>query len=1376
MDTARLGDRGARVGLRVFVSHASDDRDAAGRIHEWLAGLGYTVFLADEPVGGTPGGADWVSWLHRELRRADAVVALLSAAYTESNWCAAEIAVAASRGCLVVPVRLEAGALHPLLPSTVQYVDFPREADGPAAIRLAATLARLDAVGGWGWEDDLSPYPGLAAFDSSRVSVFCGRSVEIKEVSERLRAVPLTPGLIVVGPSGCGKSSLVRAGVAPALAREQGWLVAPVVGPEGGVSALRALARSLATLTDVQPSELLARLTGPDGLLDLTDDLLDEHGCRRLLLVLDQLEELLLRTPHDDRVMLGAAIRAAVAGGRVQVLGTARAEYLATVMSGPEFASVDLGTYVLRPLTSEALRTVIEEPAERAGLRVSRDLTDRLVADTGSGEALPLLAFTLARLARDTSRGDELSTTSYERMGGVRGALSDQAETAIARATGITGRSRDEIVAILVDRLVHLDPEDRPTRRRADRSVLAPESAQVLDHFVDARLVSTSVDRSDTPATWYGVTHEALFTAWPPLDAAIRERAQALRAQQNADRAAQIWRRNDRQAADLWDGNRLAAALRDLGVRTGRRRMETQLELAVDTREFLSASVRRERFRRGRIAGVLSLLLVVAVVVAGYAVTQQLAAQRQQQIVESQRLAAVSRELFTRADSALAYDPVTALKLGVAARQISPDIESAVSLSVLMRRTALIGSIPAAGPNGSLGVAYRPDGRMLAETSYDPKVGLRLWDVSRPGRPTLLATLAIAAQTRPAVSHDGTFIALGFDHGVDERRVALIDVRDPRHPRTTSIVPIPPDNVIEGVAVSPDDRYLAAYAGKAVTLWDIAQPTAPVRVATLPSDAKVESIYTATGAVQFSHSGRLLAVGGDGTGVRLWDLADPRHPRGLGGFPGPSSEFNASDRVFAVEFSADDRRLAVGKADSTVDIWDVQRPGRPRLLTTLRGHSNTVASIVFVPHSDLMATGSLDQTVRLWELPAGRPVGVLRGSTSAVFQVAVNPAGTTLATSGSDTLFWDPRDPTPVGAMFRPTESQAAGSTGLFTVAALRDGVYAAGGSGRRIFYWTAEGLRSTRLRAIQEDPNENYFLVADFAVDRSGRRLAAIGSGGVVLWDASTPAAPVPGAFLPLVDTARLTGGDDVELSARGDLLAAAAADGHVLVWRVTDTSHATRIAVLPGSATHERLGTSAVAFSPDGRTLATLGEDKSFRLWRLSDPARPTLIRTTKTGDGNVSRLAFSPDGRLLAMTHDGQVILWSGTSWSQRIGTITNPAGPISEIAFSPDSRTLAAVGNGPTTKLYDVTNPADVPEIVALSGPTDGVTDVAFGLDGSTVVVTGRDTTSWVWNVRRQLHQYGEQVVPAACAAAAGGFSEQEWKETIRDLEYRPTCPR
>jgi hypothetical protein len=88
--------------------------------------------------------------------------------------------------------------------------------------------------------------------------------------------------------------------------------------------------------------------------------------------------------------------------GPVQVVATLRPEIQDQLLSDAELEGVATRLYPLRPLRRETLRVVIEGPCRLAGIGVDEQLLARLVVDTDSGDALPLLAFTLEQLAEDS--------------------------------------------------------------------------------------------------------------------------------------------------------------------------------------------------------------------------------------------------------------------------------------------------------------------------------------------------------------------------------------------------------------------------------------------------------------------------------------------------------------------------------------------------------------------------------------------------------------------------------------------------------------------------------------------------------------------------------------------------------------------------------------------------------------------------------------------------------------------------------------------------------------------------------------------------------------------------------------------------------------
>jgi WD domain, G-beta repeat len=130
------------------------------------------------------------------------------------------------------------------------------------------------------------------------------------------------------------------------------------------------------------------------------------------------------------------------------------------------------------------------------------------------------------------------------------------------------------------------------------------------------------------------------------------------------------------------------------------------------------------------------------------------------------------------------------------------------------------------------------------------------------------------------------------------------------------------------VAFSPGTHTLASGDNDGtVRLWDLADPAHP-----RPLGQPLTGTGNAVDSVAFSPDGHTLASGDFGGSVRLWDLADPAHPRplgqpqtGPGNAPGPV--------VDSVAFSADRHMLARSDDDGTIRLWDIADPAHPRSLS-----------------------------------------------------------------------------------------------------------------------------------------------------------------------------------------------------------------------------------------------------------------------------------------------------------------------------------------------------------------------------------------------------------------------------------------------------------
>jgi hypothetical protein len=68
---------------RVFISHASEDREPTDEVHRWLVAEGHEVFLDRDLRSGMVVGEEW----EQRLRWADAVVCVVTSAFLASKWC-----------------------------------------------------------------------------------------------------------------------------------------------------------------------------------------------------------------------------------------------------------------------------------------------------------------------------------------------------------------------------------------------------------------------------------------------------------------------------------------------------------------------------------------------------------------------------------------------------------------------------------------------------------------------------------------------------------------------------------------------------------------------------------------------------------------------------------------------------------------------------------------------------------------------------------------------------------------------------------------------------------------------------------------------------------------------------------------------------------------------------------------------------------------------------------------------------------------------------------------------------------------------------------------------------------------------------------------
>jgi serine/threonine protein kinase len=494
---------------------------------------------------------------------------------------------------------------------------------------------------------DQSPYAGLSSFQESDAARFFGRAREISALLHRVQDKAL---MAVVGPSGAGKSSFVRAGLVPALKRSGEVWEALVIRP--GREPLAALAHIVAPLISSSTSlvddlkaqdELIARMRAEPGYVGTVLRNRARRGQRKILLFVDQFEELYTQVPDAEERRAFTTCLSGIADDAtspIRVVLSLRSDFLDRVPEDERFmAELGHGLFFLTTPGSEGMREALVQPAEMAGYRFETpEMVDGMLQHLEATQgALPLLQFAASQLweQRDAAR-KLLTEQSYTAMGGIAGALASHADRVLAE---VPPHARGLARALFL-RLV------TPERTRALVSLeelreLSKDRAEVqrlTDLLVQARLLV--VQTGGSSGATVEIVHESLIHSWPALRRWLDEGQEDTAFLEQLRAAARQWQANGRDSDLLWRGELVEEAQRFQRRYRG--------ELPQVQQEFLAAlfalAERSTRLRRSLVVGAIALLLAL---VAASAVALVLIRNSKQEALK-QAAAAMSAELEQR--------------------------------------------------------------------------------------------------------------------------------------------------------------------------------------------------------------------------------------------------------------------------------------------------------------------------------------------------------------------------------------------------------------------------------------------------------------------------------------------------------------------------------------------------------------------------------------------------------------------------------------------------------------------------------------------------------------------------------------------------------
>ncbi|KAK0731983.1 HET-R [Lasiosphaeris hirsuta] len=406
------------------------------------------------------------------------------------------------------------------------------------------------------------------------------------------------------------------------------------------------------------------------------------------------------------------------------------------------------------------------------------------------------------------------------------------------------------------------------------------------------------------------------------------------------------------------------------------------------------------------------------------------------------------------------------------------------------------------------------------------------------------------------------------------------------------------------------------------------------------------------------------------------------------------------DSVLSVTFSPDGQRLASGSGDNTIKIWDT---ASGQCLQTLEGHHDWVWSVTFSPDGQRLASGSVDNTIKIWDTASGQCLQTLKGHRDWVRSVTFSPDGQRLASGSVDNTIkiWD----TASGQCLQTLEGHRYS---VLSVTFSPDGQRLASGSGdNTIKIWD-----TTSGQCLQTlEGHRDWVWSITFSPD--GQRLASGSVDNTIkIWDTAS------GQCLQTLEGHRDSVWS-VTFSPDGQRLASGSVDNTIKIW---DTASGQCLQTLEG----HRNSVRSVTFSLDGQRLASGSVDNTIKIW---DTASGQCLQTLEGHRYSVQSVTFSPDGQRLASgSGDNTIKIWD-TASGQCLQTLEGHRDWVRSVTFSPDGQRLASGSDDNTIKIWDT---ASGQCLQTLEGHRYWVRSVTYSPDGQRLASGSVDNTIKIWD--------------------------------------------
>lgn len=484
------------------------------------------------------------------------------------------------------------------------------------------------------------------------------------------------------------------------------------------------------------------------------------------------------------------------------------------------------------------------------------------------------------------------------------------------------------------------------------------------------------------------------------------------------------------------------------------------------------------------------------------------------------------------------------------------------------------------------------------------------------------------------------------------------------------------------IAFSPDGGHLAATSAKAVHVYSG------------PDGKRMAEISDSMPPFAFSPRGNLVAVDSS-NGIVLWDLEAAKALRMLHNSKGIFNALQVRDLKILV-FSPDGRSIVAGRntlrdgSIFVIEMWDCATGEKMATMPTQRNvteHSGMISDLTFSPGGQLLASGSRDHSIRLWDVSTFQCVERLHGNSSEVWALAFTADGQGILSGAKDgTVRLWPTNPAPRERFYPGNWMPIKFSQDGRMLAAIDD-------QSSFVLLNLRTGEPEDRLELGKLPFSQWAGAVSDdFRV-----LVHSLPTGGLRVWDLQSRKSVDLASHEILRSWAAI--------SPDGSALLAGENRDTVLWWNL----HAPSEAPL-------RIQGKGALFSRNGTAVVTL-HDRSIKLWNPTTRSlRAEFPAAADFGFG--TPLALSDDGGILAAGSnpitetENAIRLWDIRS-GKLLGVCKGHTQGVRWLALAPDGETLASVSDDSTLRFWNVRTQQELLSIQRLADP---VRDILFSADG------------------------------------------------------------